>query len=177
MPCAGRWVQRSPSDTRRFALRWPERSRRSSDTQRISCSSILISALVLDVSIGRAGKRHSAQRQKLNYFELWPRRACASSQLVRSAARALCSAQQLTALAWRKPLKWMCFAALSASCVKGALTGITKPFPNSNMANTRGEGWAHSELREPRGERRRMLKREPIFIQTNRCKLHIRVNR
>ncbi len=40
-----------------------------------------------------------------------------------------------------------------------------------------GEGWAHSELREPRGERRQMLKRKPIFIQTRRCKLHIRVNR
>ncbi len=34
-----------------------------------------------------------------------------------------------------------------------------------------GEGWAHSELREPRGERRRMLIRKPIFIQTRRRKL------
>ncbi len=32
------------------------------------------------------------------------------------------------------------------------------------MANARGEGWAHSELREPKGERRRMLKDKPIFI-------------
>ncbi len=37
-----------------------------------------------------------------------------------------------------------------------------------------GEGWAHSELRESRGERR--LKRKPIYIQTSRRKLHIRVN-
>ncbi len=39
-----------------------------------------------------------------------------------------------------------------------------------------GECWTHSELREPRGERRQMLKRKPIFIQTTRRKLHIRVN-
>ncbi len=32
MPCTGRWVQRSPSDKAIYALRWPERSRRSSDT-------------------------------------------------------------------------------------------------------------------------------------------------
>ncbi len=130
MPCTGRWVQRSPSDTRRFALRWPERSRRSSDTQGISCSSILISALVLDVSIGRAG-------QKLNYFELWPRRA--SSQLVRSAARALCSAQQLTALARRKPLKWMFRSAFRVLCER-RFNGDHKTLPKLKYGKRAGGG-------------------------------------
>ncbi len=45
-----------------------------------------------------------------------------------------------------------------------------------HMANARGECWAHSELREPRGEHRQMLKRKPIFIQTNWRKLYIWVN-
>ncbi len=33
------------------------------------------------------------------------------------------------------------------------------------MAKAWGEGWAHSELREPRGERRRMLKRKTISFK------------
>ncbi len=33
------------------------------------------------------------------------------------------------------------------------------------MANDWGESWAHSELREPRGERQRVLKRKPILFK------------
>ncbi len=45
-----------------------------------------------------------------------------------------------------------------------------------HLANVREEGWAHSDLGGPRGERRRMLERKTIFIQTSRRKLRIRVN-
>ncbi len=56
------------------------------------------------VSIGRAGKRHS---QKLNYFELWPRRARAATNRPRAA-----QAIEMTGFH---------SAALSVSCVKAAL--------------------------------------------------------
>ncbi len=45
-----------------------------------------------------------------------------------------------------------------------------------HMENMWAEGWAHSELLEPRGEHRQMLKRKTIFIQTSQRKRHIRVN-
>ncbi len=90
---------RCPSDTRRFVLSWPERSRRSSDTLRISCSSILISAFVLDISIGRAGKRHSA---------------CCTCALFGAATHRPRAGQAIEMNGFHS-------AALSACCVKGAL--------------------------------------------------------